>query len=98
MKMTTVTRRAAMCSGLALTGLSASAGGAGAGASGSGEALPRPATGPMELRVSTDTSIQNMPGWEKAARGYEQKYPGRRVNVEHINTGLTDKIITQHAA
>ena len=92
-----VTRRLILMGAGAAAGVVAAGCGA-AGNQGGGDALPRPAVGPMELRVSTDTSIQNMPGWEKAARGYEEKYPGRKVNVEHVNTGLTDKIIAQHAA
>src|SRR5262245_60699950 len=69
----------------------------GGGGAGTTETSPKPAAGPMELRVTTDTSIQNMPGWENAARGYEQQYPNRKVSLEHVNTGLVDKIIAQQA-
>src|SRR6266536_5900080 len=75
----------------------AACGGAGPAATG-GDALPKPSAQPMELRVTTDTSIQNLPGWQKAAQGYEQKYPTRKVNLEHLTSGLIDKIITQQAA
>ncbi len=65
----------------------------------SGGELPPPAAGPMELRVSTNTSIQNMPGWEKAAQGYEQKYPTRKVKLEHgTGNAYTERMVSQQAA
>src|SRR5205823_14385024 len=75
----------------------AACGGAGGGST-STEALPRPAAQPMELRVTTDTSIQNLPGWQNAAQGYEQKYATRKVTIEHLTSGLIDKVIAQQAA
>jgi multiple sugar transport system substrate-binding protein len=94
-----VTRRAVLAgtSAGAAGLLVAACGGAGGGTS-SGESLPKPAAGPMELRVTTDTSIQNLPGWQNAATGYEQKYAGRKVNLEHLTSGLIDKVIAQQAA
>jgi ABC-type glycerol-3-phosphate transport system substrate-binding protein len=77
--------------------LAAACGGTGSGAT-STEALPKPAAQPMELRVTTDTSIQNLPGWQNAAQGYEQKYATRKVTIEHLTSGLIDKVIAQQAA
>jgi multiple sugar transport system substrate-binding protein len=77
--------------------LAAACGGAASG--GSREELPRPASGPMELRVATNTSIQNMPAWEKAAQGYEQKYPTRKVKLEHgTGSEYTERMVAQQAA
>src|SRR5918912_717001 len=73
------------------------AGGATAPGSAGSDAPPKPSAQPMELRVTTDTSIQNLPGWQNAAKGYEQKYPTRKVNIEHLTSGLIDKIIAQQA-
>ena len=67
--------------------------------SGGGGDLPRPAAGPVELRVSTNTSIQNLPGWENAARGYEARYPTRKVNLEHgTGNAYTERMVSQQAA
>ncbi|HEX2037185.1 MAG TPA: hypothetical protein VHS99_23660 [Chloroflexota bacterium] len=33
--------------------------------------------------MATNTSIQNMPGWENAVRGYEAKHQTRKVLLEH---------------
>ena len=92
------TRRKALA-GTAIPILALACGGpaAGSGNAGSAGDLPKPASGPMELRVVTDTSIQNLPGWEKAAQGYEQKYPTRKVRLEHLTSGLIDKVIAQQA-
>lgn len=66
---------------------------------GGSEQLPKPAAGPMELRVATNTSIENMPGWEKAAQGYEAKYPTRKVKLEHGTGGAyADRMVSQQAA
>ena len=78
-------RRKVLAGALGSTALLAACGGAG-GATGAGETLPKPAAGPIELRVTTDTSIQNLPGWQNAAKGYEQKYPTRKVNIEHLTS------------
>jgi multiple sugar transport system substrate-binding protein len=92
------TRRAAFAAAAATGLLTAACGGPGGpGGAGTTETSPQPAQGPMELRVTTDTSVQNLPGWENAARGYEQRYPNRKVRLEHVNTGLVDKIIAQQA-
>lgn len=61
--------------------------------------LPKPSAAPMELRVATNTSIQNMPGWENAAQGYEQKYPTRKVKLEHgTGSAYTERMVSQQAA
>jgi len=84
--------------GATLTGALAVACGGPSSSERAGE-LPKPVTGPMELRVSTNTSIQNMPGWEKAAQGYEAKFPTRKVKLEHATgSAYTDRMVSQQAA
>ena len=49
--------------------------------------------------MATNTSIQNMPGWENATRGYAAKYPTREVLLEHgTGSANTERMVAQHAA
>jgi multiple sugar transport system substrate-binding protein len=95
--VTGVTRRSAFAgSGLVAGVLAVACGGPAAMPGGE---LPKPVAGPMELRVATNTSIQNLPGWEKAARGYEAKYPSRTVKLEHATgTAYSERMVSQQAA